>query len=260
MRPECPGSIEMPVWLDGELVHVVGSGVALAAIAEGRKQETLPPELADQVFLALEAEAHLIDGDEEEALEKAKKVLALLPSFEVLLRARIAVIAAEAARRLGSADEALGYYRIALAGDPGVIRRLGFTLPIQLAAAEDTPAVKEAIDLLEGSPLLESGDWGFVLQVGEEAAVLGEEDGSQLYVIRIAKGRQDSTEAIARRIARSIHAELLVADVDITQADIRSLDGSLGSGGKASDHVKSILDEVLEPPPGQPPPELPPED
>jgi pentatricopeptide repeat protein len=252
LRPECPGSIEMPAWLDGELVHIVGPGVALAAIAEGRKEETLPPELADQVFLSLEAEAHLADGDEELALEKAKRAMELMPPFEVLLRARMAAIAAEAARRLGSADEALVNYRLALAGDPGVIRRLGFTLPVQLAAADDSPAVKEAIDMLEGSPRLEVGDWGFVLQVGEEVAVLGEEDGSQLYVIRIPEGRKDSTEAIARRIARAIHFDLLVANVDITQADIRSLDGSLGSGGKASDHVKSILDEILEQGPEEP--------
>jgi pentatricopeptide repeat protein len=246
LRPECPGSIEMPVWLDGELIHIVGPGVALAAIAEAREEETLPPELADQVFLALEAEAHLADGDEEAALAKAERVLELLPRYEVLLRARSAAIAAEAAKSLGRGDEALAYLRIALAGDPGVVRRLGFTLPVQLAAAEDTPGVKAAIAMLEGSPLFDAGEWGFILQVGEEAAVLGEEDGSQINLIRIPEGRKDSTEAIARRIVRTIHADLMVPNVDITQADIRSLDGSLGPGGKARDHVESILDEVLE--------------
>ncbi len=48
LRPECPGSVEMPAWMDGELIDVVGPGVALAGIAAGRKEETLPPALADQ--------------------------------------------------------------------------------------------------------------------------------------------------------------------------------------------------------------------
>jgi hypothetical protein len=53
----------------------------------------------------------------------------------------------------------------------------------------------------------------------------------------------------------------LTPNVDVTQADIRSLDGSLGGGGKASDHVKSILDEVLDEggqPPADPPADRPP--
>jgi tetratricopeptide (TPR) repeat protein len=245
LRPECPGSIEMPAWLDGELVRVVGPGVALAGIARGRREETLPPDLADQIFLSLEAEAHLEDGDEELALAKAQRALELLPTFEVLLRARVAMIAAEASRREGDLDAALGYFRIALSGDPGVIRRLGFTLPVQLSALDDTPAVAGALEMLSSSPLLEAGDWGFVLQVGEEGAILSESDGSQILSLRFGAIRKDSDEAAARSIARAIHADLLTPNVDITQADIRSLDGSLGGGGKASDRVKSIMDEVI---------------
>lgn len=245
LRPECPGSIELPTWLDGEVIGVVGPGVALAAIEKGRALETLAPELADQVFLSLEAEAYLLDGNEAEALKAAKGALELLPTFEAMLRARAGAIAAEAARREGRLDEALGFYRIALAADPGIIRRLGLTLPVLLVPQGQSGPVAEAVELLEDSPLFETGEgWGFELSVGEQVAVLGEADGSEILRIRIPEGRKDSDEAAARRIVRAIHADLLVPNVDVTQADIRSLDGSLGTGGKASERVKSILDEV----------------
>ncbi len=129
-----------------------------------------------------------------------------------------------------------------------MVRRLGFTIPVQLKKLDDTEAVTKALELLQRSPLFEAGDWGFDLAVGEQTAILGEDDGSQILTMRIPAGRSDSPDASARRIARALHADLLTPNVDITQADIRSLDGSLGSGGKASDHVKSILDEVMEDP------------
>lgn len=253
LRPECPGSIELPPWLDAEVIGIVGPGVALAALEKSRAAESLPADKADQIFLSLEAEAHLLDGDEEEALEAAKGALEILPVFEAMLRARVGAVAAEAARRMGRLDEALGFYRIALAADPGIIRRLGLTLPVVLQPQDDSAPVREAVDLLKDSPLFEAGEgWGFDLSVGREVAILGEADGSEILRVRIPKGRTDSDEAIARRIARAIHAELLVPNVDITQADIRSLDGSLGSGGKANERVKSILDEVIDE--GQPDP------
>ena len=252
LRPECPGSIEAPVWLDAEVVRIVGPGVALAAIREGRAEETLPAEHAEPIFQGLEAEAHLLAGSWERALEAARFVIEKLPASEALLRARSAAVGAEAAWRLGETEEALRLFKVVLATDPGFLRRLGHRLPVVLVAAEPSPAVERALALLKRSPRFEEEPWGFVLEVSQSEVGLGLQDGSVLTSIRVPAGRSEDDEASARRIVRAIHRELLVPGVDVTQADIRSLDGALGGGGRASEHVRGLLEEILEPPPEAP--------
>jgi tetratricopeptide (TPR) repeat protein len=246
LRPECPGSIELPEWLDAEVIHVVGPGVALAAIEEGRQEETLPPELAELIFRALEAEAELESGDDARAWDHASWVVQALPATEALLRARAAAVAARAAWNLKQVDHAMDMYGVVMATDPGAIRRLGLTLPVVLLAGNDTPEVAKAIDLLKGSPLFEEERWGFQLRVFGDGAVLALQDGTEVLRVHIAGGKAKDVDDGARRIARAVHRELLIPNVDITQADIRSLDGSLGSGGRASERAKSVLDEVME--------------
>jgi tetratricopeptide (TPR) repeat protein len=245
LRPECPGSIELPEWLDAEVIHVVGPGVALAAIEDGRMEETLPPELSELIFRSLEGEAELEAGDDAEALEHASWVVQSLPATEALLRARAAAVAARAAWNLKKVDRAMEMYSVVMASDPGAIRRMGFTLPVVLVAGNDRPEVLRAVELLKSSPLFEEEPWGFQLQVFGDGALLALQDGTEVLRLHIAGGKSKDDDA-ARRIARAVHRELLIPNVDITQADIRSLDGSLGSGGRASERAKSVLDEVLE--------------
>ena len=249
LRPECPGSIELPSWLDGEVIAIVGAGVSMAAVEAARKDETLPAEKAEPIFRAFEAEAHLLEGDHARALEDAWFVVEQLPQGEVLLRARAAAIGARAAAELGQPERALGLYQRVLSADPGLFRRLGHTLPIQLSPAGDSPAIARAIEHLGDSPLFASTDWGFKLVVGEDALVLLSADGSELARARVpAGGPQRDDEALARRIAKTAHQDLLVPNVDVTQADIHSLDGGLTGGGRANERTKSILEEVLKGP------------
>lgn len=243
LRPECPGSIELPPWLDAEVITVVGPGVALAAIAQSRVEETLPPGLSEPVFAGLEAEAELLAGESERALERADEALRSLLSSENLLRARVAAVGAEAAWRLGDAARARAFFLQVLQSDPGALLRLGFALPVRPSARTEAPDVLTALELLEDSPRFKPTPWGFVLEVGSDHAQLRLEDGTVLTSVRYAGGPEDP-EARARRIVRALHRRLLVPEVDITQADIRSLDGSLGSGGRVSDRVEQILKEV----------------
>ncbi|MBK8013707.1 MAG: hypothetical protein IPK13_20455 [Deltaproteobacteria bacterium] len=245
LRPECPGSMEGPSWLDGEVIEIVGPGVALGAIREARAEERLSAELAEPVFLALEAEAYLEMGDDVEALERAKRALEHLVKAEVLTRARVALVAANAAQTLGRYDEALGFFEMVLRTDPGLLRRRGTSLPVRFSALDDSEAVSNALTYLKRSPLLRDDGWGFGLSIGRGAVILSTPDGSEFLRIPVPPAELGDAEAEGRRIARALHRDLLVPNVDITQADIRSLDGSMGSGGKASVRVESVLDEVL---------------
>ncbi|MBI2375606.1 MAG: hypothetical protein HYV07_16545 [Deltaproteobacteria bacterium] len=244
LRPECPGSLELPNWLDGELIAVVGPGVALESIERSVADEALPEATAAPIFAALRAEAFLLGGDDEAALREAKKAVEKLTPEEALLRARAAAIGAEAARREGLVEEATALYARALGSDPGVFRRLGFVLPVRLEASPDSDAAHRAVELLESSPLFELDSGGLLLAVGDTSVSLALPDGSQLLTAPVQAGKPDP-DALARRIAAAAHQDLLVPNVDVTQADVRSLDGGLTGGGRASERAKSILDEVL---------------
>lgn len=250
LRPECPGSIELPEWLDAEVVDVVGPGVALAAIKEARAEETLPAEVSDLIFRALEGEAELLEGDDERALADATWVLRNLPATEALLRARAASVAARAATNLKRYDEAKAAFAVILASDPEAIRRLGLALPVTIAAGDDSPEVVTAAGLLERSPRFEVAPWGFGLRVFRDGAILTDADGSEVLRVHAAggHGKAGAEEDAGMRLARAVQRELFIPNVDITQSDIHSLDGSLGSGGRASERAKSVLDEVLDAP------------
>ena len=95
------------------------------------------------------------------------------------------------------------------------------------------------------SPFFDDTSWGFSLHVGAETVALGLPDGSELFRTRVPAGKQEDVEAHARRIAKAAHFDLLIPNVDVTQADIHSLDGGLTGGGRATERAKSILDEVM---------------
>ncbi|MEO1337497.1 MAG: hypothetical protein AAFV29_17770, partial [Myxococcota bacterium] len=250
LQPESPGSVEGPAWLDVEIVDLVGPGVALAAIDIARAREVLPTDQAEMIFGVHEAEAHWRAGDEEAALRVATATLKRLPPFEVMLRSRVAAVAADAAQQLGQHAEAQRWFRTVFRTDPGILRRLGLQLPVRFSVVGRDPAVARAAEMLSGSPRLQEVFWGFELRISDKSILLLESDGSRLAMARVPPGRSDSVEASARRIARTVHTTLMVPEVDLTQSDIRSLDGAVGPGGKASEQVEGILNQIMsEPPP-----------
>jgi tetratricopeptide (TPR) repeat protein len=246
LRPECPGSVELPTWLDPEVVRVVGAGVARAAIAEARRQETLPEHLAAPIFDVLEAEASALDGDAAETFASAKRAVQTLGPGDILLKARAAALAADAARTLGRGDEAVALYAVALQHDPGVLRRLGLALPVEVVALDDDDATAEAARLVERSPAFDVGTFGFRLGLSSSVVRLSLPDGTEVASGAVPAGARGDADGLVRRILHAAHDELFVPEVDVTQADIRSLDGGIGGGGRASERAKSVLEEVLE--------------
>lgn len=249
LRPECPGSVELPSWLDGEVVQVVGAGAAWAGIQAARREETLPASLAEPVFRAFEAESQFLAGRYGEAKESALFAVSNLAPMESLRRARVAAIGAAAAERGRDLTTARGLYETVLGQDPGVLRRLGLTLPVKLRVEQRSAAAERAKDWLERSPFFREEKYGFELAVAESYVALRLPDGSELFRSPVRPGKGETQDEIARRIVKTAHFDLLVPEVDITQADIRSLDGGLTGGGRASERTKSLVDEILGPNP-----------
>ena len=242
------GSIELPEWLEPELYRALGPGVVAAALERARASEDLPG--AEGYFAASAAEIARLEGDSERCLDNAEKALEKLPKAEALLRARTAGIGAWAAHQLGKTAQHLELLDLTMQIDPGTVRRLGLALPTTIEAG-DSAVAQNAGDLLAGSPRfdIEAGP-GFRLQVGGDAqaarACLVDPRGSRLACAQIAPRAGEDQDGFTRRLVEELHNAAFAPRLDLTQADLRSLDGSpTAAGGRASEKVLGALDDLL---------------
>jgi pentatricopeptide repeat protein len=242
LRPEVPGSLELPGWLDAEVIGLVGPGVARVAIEKARAQETLPEDATRPVFSAYLAEAAWLDGDLRAALRLGEEAVASAGRGFTMVAARAAAIAAAAATELGEHDRARTAFRQALERDPGVLRLLEIPLPVRLKAVGGERS-RAAAERLADVPALSPTSWGFELAVGDRGARLRGLDGSELLQVRVPPPEEDDApEDPVRYLASQVQRRLLVPLVDITQVDVRSLEGGLGRGTRASDAF-DVLEE-----------------
>ena len=248
LRPECPGSIEISSWLNGEVVRAVGAGVALATIEQEKETETLEEQFSEPVFSGYAAEAYLLKHDYDAAVLAGEKALAGFPDSDVLPRARVAVVTAMAARELGDRQRAIELLETVLLRDPGAIRRLGYTLPVRMTVTDFAAnEAQEILDVLSDSPLFEQREWGLLLDVSPSKVSLSLPNGTQILTARIPPTKNTDLPFRIRQIAKVAHQDLLIPRVDITQSDIRSLDGGVLGGERTSEKVESILDSIVNP-------------
>jgi tetratricopeptide (TPR) repeat protein len=234
-------SAVMPPWLAGELVDVAGPAVVRSALALARAKEQRPG--APAYYDAFEAEAALAAGDSGRASLLADRALAALPRAEVLLRARVLAVAAESARRQGALARAADYWHQAFDADPGVMRRLGLTVPVRLTGAAG-PVGDGAMAALRRSPRLEVGDEGLgvhaeVGPTGGRICLVGASQ--QVLGCGEAEARTgDDVDAVVGRVVRAFHTQVFAPRVDLSQADIHSLDGS---NRVSRDPLRSLFDD-----------------
>jgi hypothetical protein len=211
-----------------------------------RERETLDD--AGGYFAAYETEIASLEGDEEATVRLARDALDTLPAGEVLLQSRVAALGAAAALDGGDLQTAVELFDRAMQHDPGVIRRLGLALPTAFETAP-TPIARRAAEHLRGSPRFDEADAGFRIRLegiedAGEALLLGVQ-GTVLARVRVVRRAGETTDDIARRLAAELHAEAFAPRLDLTQADLRSLDGSpTAGGGRASERLHNILTEM----------------
>jgi tetratricopeptide (TPR) repeat protein len=217
----------MPPWLAGELVQAVGAGPARAAIAKARKEDARSQ--AGAYYDAFEAEAAFLAGDAAETERLLSRSLGALPQAEQLLRARALALLASLRRERGDMNSALRDYERTLQIDPSVLRRLGLTLPVRVRASGD--AVSEAfVDALERSPRFEVGERGFVIDVradrAQGRACLVGVSGAELACGKASAQTNDAADVLARKLLDDFHERVFTPQVDLSQLDANSLDGS----------------------------------
>jgi tetratricopeptide (TPR) repeat protein len=278
LRVYIDGGIEyVPTWMIGDLVDVLGPGVFLAALGEVRAREKEVDGFS-AFYDAFEAEARLAQGDDGMALLLAKKALQTLPKAEVLLKARTAVIGAEAARRQDDLVASLGFFEQAMQSDPGVIRRMGLRLPVRFRVSGSERA-NDTVSLLRKSPRFREEEQGFVVSVGDDgkeitmclrtpldaelgcthvpvvlptppeaapapAAKEGETPSKQ----GVAAPRKAPPEA-PERAAEAFHKDVFALKMNLSESDLQSLDGgTTATRDAAREKMRELLGDEATPP------------
>jgi tetratricopeptide (TPR) repeat protein len=254
----------VPPWLVGELVHVLGPGVAQAASERAAARDKRPGARA--YYDAVSAEVLWSRGEPLEAITVAERSLQALGPGEALLSARVHAIAADAARQRGLWERARVHYDGAFQRDPGVLRRLG--LPVAVRVRTEGALGEDVADMLERSPRFTSSEDGLVLSVRADAAsaqvCLASGEGQMIACAEVDAAKTaarapvasapPAAQAAARagssaaepvlpwpeRAAAEALRQLFAPRIDLSQTDITSLDGQNLSG--RDDALRGVLE------------------
>lgn len=235
----------VPPWLIGDIIGVVGSGVAREAIDRARAHD--PREGAPSYYDAFEAEAALVGGDLEHAVEVATRALGGLQRAEALLRARTQLVLGEASRRLGRREDALAAYDEVFQVDPGLFVRLDLAVPVRIVGRGSVG--EAAASELAWSPRFERDDVGLRVEVTGDAqrgsACLIGASGSNLGCTELSAEAEEGADVFARRLAAAFEREAFSPRIDLSQTDATGLDGSnaVQRGGLEVFGVGGLTDE-----------------
>lgn len=279
LRPYVQGGLDpIPVWLVGDLIEILGPGVVAEALDENEDDESLEGFVPYRQ--ALRAEIALARGEDERCSSLARESLGGLPSSEVLLRARVAAVGAEAARRQGNRRESVHLFEEALRIEGGVIRRLGFEIPLSIRDSSRGSIGAEVADALRSSPRFE------VRRGGLRAEIMGDDLALHLCLLDSRGARIRCTETLSPRrperlrasgptgeeasegqggsiseepsdvesradfilrVAVSFHDTVFAMPVQLTTTDVNSLDGRIGANEEAARRrLRGVLDQVIE--------------
>lgn len=232
-------------WLLGEVIPMVGAGVARASLAEARELDSEPE--FQGFHDAFEAEIAWWSGAYGEARRLGTRASAALPDTEALLRARTLGLVADAAWRQGDVTEALRRFEEVLAVDPSVLRRLGLRLPARVQVAGGGALAAEVGDALSRSPRLVRSGGGFEVRVeprpGGLAVCLRSPAGG-LITCPVAQAEGDAP-LTAADVADVFHRDAFGMGLGLSTVSLRGLDGTtIVAREAAARQVEALLGEL----------------
>jgi tetratricopeptide (TPR) repeat protein len=228
-------SAVMPPWLLGELIGALGPGVVRAAIADVAKED--PRRGATAYYGAVLAEVSLAQRDYEQATEHAQQALKGLQPGDALLRQRVVAVLASS---LSDPRETTALYEEVLAADPGLFRRLGWALPVEVQSS-NTEIDRALAKAVMRSPRFERSSNGLRIQVDGAQICLFGRTGTAWGCSEAELAENETGDSYAQRIVDSFHDEIFSPRVDLSRIDINSLDGS-------NRVTRNPLDMLLAPP------------
>ena len=227
LRPYGPRSLDRP-WLAPGIWHLFGPGPVAAASRELIAQTPSDNKLQKTYLQAVLAETLTIQGrgSSKEAEELLSQILQELPSRDVALRTRAQADMVRVMENQGRTQESLHYLRQVMERDPSLLRQFELQLPIRWQASGGLAS--QAVSRLQHSPRFKTSQGAFVAQVqndgeGLSARILGP-DGTIFKSLSSPAGKD--TEETLTKFCQEFHDQLFAPMIDLTQADIYSIDNS----------------------------------
>ena len=213
-------SAVMPPWLLGELIGALGPGVVRAAIAQVARQD--PRDGSAAYYSAVLAEVSLAQRDYAQATAHAEVALGALQPGDALLRQRVVAVLA---RSLSDPRETAAMYEEVLGTDPGLFRRLGWALPVDVVSS-DAEVDRKLAKAIRRSPRFESSSDGLRIQVEGSRICLFGRTGTAWGCSETDLEADETEDTYAQRVVDSFHETIFSPRVDLSRIDINSLDGS----------------------------------
>jgi tetratricopeptide (TPR) repeat protein len=247
------GLNDTPSWLMGELIDVLGVGVADAALQHARAAEDFPG--MEAYYDGVEAEIALRRRRYGDAAALAATAAAGLPPEEVLYRARLAAVEAEAAWRMGDRELAMSQYERVMQLDPGTMRRMSLRLPATVEVRASGGVARRVGKQLRRSRRLRLHKGGFSVSIeggGDELQVcLRSPLGSLLSCADAprpapAEGEESMSDTdYVRHVIARFHDRAFAMPLGLSNVDLNSLDGTTTVAGEAErERMKAILEEL----------------
>ena len=207
-----------------------GPGAVIASVERSLKLDK--PEMAARrpYLTAVLGEAYLYDwrvADSQKSLEEAIKNL---PAAEVKLRNRCKAVLVKALNQQGRRSEAMSYLQSLMDTDPSQLRAVQVALPVSIET-DGSESTNSARKWLYASPRCQRASDGFVLklQAGQDkvSGQLISPDGTSAG--RFEGQPRGNPSDSARSFCEVFHAQAFAPIIDLSQMDIRSIDGSTGA-------------------------------
>jgi hypothetical protein len=129
------------------------------------------------------------------------------------------------AKSLSDPRETAALYEEVLATDPGLFRRLGWALPVQVESS-DAEIDRVLARAVMRSPRFEKSSEGLRIQVDGSRICLFGRTGTAWGCSEEAFEEDDTEDDYAQRVIDSFHETIFSPRVDLSRIDINSLDGS----------------------------------
>jgi tetratricopeptide (TPR) repeat protein len=248
------GLSDTPSWLMGDLIEVLGVGVAASALEGARTAEALPG--MTPYYDGIAAEIALRRRDWRGAALLAAQAGVGVPAAEVLYRARLAAVEAEAAWRMGDREQSMIHYERVMQLDPGTMRRMSLSLPATVEVRASGSVARRVGKFLRRSRRLSLHKGGFAVTIeGSEddlQVCLRSPLGSLLSCAEApmpvpAEDAESMTDTeYARYVVAEFHDRAFAMPLGLSNVDLNSLDGSTTVSGEAERERMNAILEGLE--------------
>jgi tetratricopeptide (TPR) repeat protein len=226
LRPYAPLDVHIPEWIEPDIVRLMGTGVMSGLLEKAQQSGAFM--LNDGYYFSYATEIAALDKRHDDVLILGQQALELLPRQEVLLLARVHARMGFAAWREGMPGQGIASYREALQLDPGIVRRIGASIPVTFTDGSDEVS-RHAIRFLKRSPRFREDADGFRVEIRTAdtlSACLFTPNGDTVGCYSQTPAAGQSAEEHAQYLARGLHEELFNLGYQISDAQMALLRGS----------------------------------